>query len=748
MPNTLSDNPTFELAASFINYTSKNIFLTGKAGTGKTTFLHYIKSTCNKNTVVVAPTGVAAINAGGMTMHSFFQLPFTPFIAENTGTFDLFGENSNAHNKHTLLKKIRFNQNKRKLLKELELLIIDEISMVRADMMDAVDIILRHFRQKPNLPFGGVQLLLIGDLFQLPPVVINSEWQLLQNIYKSPFFFHANAFNINAPLCIELNKIYRQSDDEFIDLLNKVRNNNLNDSELKSLNSLYQPGFSPPENEQYITLCSHNYKARNINEHELAKLPEKTFEFFARIEGDFNDKAYPAEEILELKTGAQIMFIKNDKGIEKRYFNGKIGSIKKIENGNIWVEFPDESKPLLLEKEEWKNIRYKYNAAQKKLEEEEIGSFTQYPIRLAWAVTIHKSQGLTFEKAIIDAGDSFSPGQVYVALSRLKSKNGMVLHSLIKKNSIQCDQSVVRFMSDVLTDNSTLNQILRDEEILYIHKCIDESFDLNKLLTMIEDLSDSYKDRKIPHQEDAEGLVLNLLNTTKELNTHADKFRAQLKMISNSENEPYLIINERITAANNYFIPKLSELIDQLKAHINQYKNKSRVKKYLKEIHEILVECEHKISEIEQSKKLVEGLVNGKDQTQLLEDMGNEKNKHTYTEEPDIKNQKAKKGDSYKLSLKLYNDGMTVEEIASERGLATSTVEGHLLMAVKNEALSIYEFTETEKVEIILKELEKEGQKLSDIKANLGDSYTYNEIRAVMYYHENLSAEASDSNKT
>ncbi|MEX0810634.1 MAG: helix-turn-helix domain-containing protein [Chitinophagales bacterium] len=745
MQQTDSENKYFKLAESCVNHTGRNLFLTGKAGTGKTTFLHYIKANTTKNAVVVAPTGVAAINAGGVTMHSFFQLPFTPFIPESADPQQfLSGENS-AHTKHTLFNKIRFNNNKRKILRELELLIIDEASMLRADMLDAIDAILRHFRQKPRLPFGGVQLLLIGDLFQLPPVVVNNEWQVMKNYYSSPFFFHAHALREAPPLCIELKKIYRQSDDAFIAMLNKIRHNQLDEGELQELNTYYQPEFKPEADEHYITLCSHNYKARNINESELRKLSGNSEKFKAEIDGDFNEKAYPAEEILELKKGAQIMFIKNDKGEEKRYYNGKIGTIQKIESRMIWVEFPDDDTPLLLEKEEWKNIRYNYNSAQKRLDEEEIGVFRQYPIRLAWAVTIHKSQGLTFDRAVIDAGASFSPGQVYVALSRLSNKNGLVLRSVIRESSIQCDKRVLDFMEESTSQNNKLEAVLKEEQKAYIHRCINESFDWDKPYNLFKEFVQSHANRNIPHIDEAEKIAQECRDKIKLQKTPADKFRDQLNKITHSESDPYPLLFERIKAAEQYFKPGLLEIIQALKGQTERFKKERRVKKYLKEIHELTVECEHKITEIEQSRQLAEGLMQGKDQSHLLETRSEVQKNTSYSEAPKLTKQKPQKGESKKITLQYFKEGKSAEEIAEERGLVLGTIESHLISFIKTGELSVFDFVKADKVESILKELGDETRKMSEIKESLGEGYSYNEIRAVMNHHYNLKTEASES---
>ncbi|MGI8633811.1 MAG: ATP-dependent DNA helicase, partial [Segetibacter sp.] len=448
--STDASNTIFQKAVAFVNQTNKHLFLTGKAGTGKTTFLKYIKNNTFKKMAVVAPTGVAAINAGGVTIHSFFQLPFGPFLPSDKGVWGEFSGEIN--NRNSLLKNLRLQRSKRQVIKELDLLIIDEISMVRADLLDAVDTVMRHVRKQPLIPFGGVQMVYIGDLFQLPPVAKSEEWEILQQYYKSPFFFDAQVLQYVSPPFIELKKIYRQKDDVFINILNNIRNNCCTAYDLEVLHQHYHPEFSPRKAENYITLCSHNYKADEINQRELNKLPGKLYTYDAKITGEFYERSYPAEKQLQLKQGAQIMFIKNDKGEVRKFYNGKIGTVTRIEREKIAVTFPNEKEELEIEQEKWQNVRYDYNKENDALEEEELGTFTQYPIRLAWAITIHKSQGLTFEKAIIDAGASFAAGQVYVSLSRLTSLQGLVLKSRILPNCISTDRRVVDFVKQEIEE--------------------------------------------------------------------------------------------------------------------------------------------------------------------------------------------------------------------------------------------------------------------------------------------------------
>ena len=437
------ENIIFKTAAGFINNSNYPVFLTGKAGTGKTTFLKFIKENCGKNTVIVAPTGVAAINAGGTTIHSFFQLPFTPFVPVNNKHFG----KQDITDKHSLLSKLRLSSERKEIMQQLELLIIDEISMVRCDVLDSIDLVLRHVRRQHSKAFGGVQVLYIGDMYQLPPVVKDEEWQLLNGCYENQYFFSSQVIAEQPPVYIELKKVYRQSDLGFINLLNQVRNNEMSEEDYLLLHSRYLPEFNPKKEDNFITLTTHNNKADAINIEALTNLQGTVFSFKASIDGEFYEKSFPADEYLNLKIGAQVMFIKNDLEKVRRYYNGKIGIVHTVEEDKIWVSCKNESGEQLIEvkKETWRNIKYSLNNKTQQVEEQELGSFIQYPLRLAWAITIHKSQGLTFEKAIIDAGAAFAPGQVYVALSRCTSLEGIVLRSKISYNSLHSDDRIVNF---------------------------------------------------------------------------------------------------------------------------------------------------------------------------------------------------------------------------------------------------------------------------------------------------------------
>ncbi|MBA4167419.1 MAG: AAA family ATPase [Chitinophagaceae bacterium] len=581
MPENDTDNELFQLAVRFVNQTDRHLFVTGKAGTGKTTFLRHIKDNTFKKMVVLAPTGVAAINAGGVTIHSFFQLPFGPFVANHRSGWN---QQQPVTNQHTLLKNIRFTANKRQLLQELDMVVIDEVSMMRCDMLDAIDHVLRHFRRKPHIPFGGVQMIYIGDLFQLPPVIKNDEWELLKENYKSPFFFDAMAVQQFPPLYLELKKIYRQSEASFIDLLNNIRNNQITKPDLAQLHAYYDPGFLPAKKDNYITLTSHNAKAEYINNRELEILEGTRSNFLGEIKGDFSEKALPAEMKLQLKEGAQIMFLKNDKGENRKFFNGKIGNIGRITDENIFIKFPGEATEMQLEKETWKNIRYTFNEEKNKMEEEEAGTFTQYPIRLAWAITIHKSQGLTFDKAIIDAGASFAAGQVYVALSRLTSLKGLVLYSKIQGESICTDQRVIDFTREE-KDSDALQTILREEQLVYTGKLLLQSFSWSKIISSSNKLIDDYPARNIPGKIAAVKWARELNALLVEQEEVSKKFLKQLQQILSEPNSKnYLLLRERIGRAEKYFSEQLMKISASVHWHIKEYKAFKRIKQYLTDL--------------------------------------------------------------------------------------------------------------------------------------------------------------------
>ncbi|GAC1448822.1 MAG: helix-turn-helix domain-containing protein [Chitinophagaceae bacterium] len=737
MLQTDDSNTIFKLAADFVNNTSRHVFLTGKAGTGKTTFLKYIKEHTTKHAVVIAPTGVAAINAGGVTMHSFFQLPFGPFIpGTNRGFAD---DNHNVSDKHTLFKNIRFSTDKRELLEQLELLIIDEISMVRADMLDAMDTILRHFRKRLHLPFGGVQVLYIGDMYQLPPVVPNNEWDILHAYYESPFFFSAQVITAAPPLYIELKKIYRQNEQQFIDVLNRVRNNQVSENDFKLLNNRYQSDFIPSEAEKYITLSTHNKRADAINAAELEKLPGKVMVFNGTVTGDFSDKALPTEMSLHLKEGAQVMFIKNDSGTDRKYFNGKLATIKKINKDEIVVLANNDDEELRVEKETWRNLRYSYQKESDSIIEEELGSFTQYPIRLAWAITIHKSQGLTFDKAIIDAGASFAAGQVYVALSRCTSLQGLVLLSKLYPSAIATDERVMAFAQKEAVAEE-LQQILQQEQQHYWAAGLIKSFDWQKTVDLMIQFRELVPGKKLPDTKAVVTLAHTLLNKSKEQAVVAEKFRQQLQHLLQpvQQSGDISILDERVNKAIGYFVKIVAEeLLQPLQEHISSLQHAPKARKYVKAVSGI------EMMLIQQLKNLIKtgygDIVFCKDP--CIYEQYYSKKDLAGTGHPKNRG-KPVKGSSQAETFALFREGNSIPGIAAMRQLAESTISGHLSTFVKTGELNVFELLTPEKVNIILPVVkEVQGDAVSPIKEILGDEFSFADIRIVLNHWHWLQQE-------
>ncbi len=744
-------NSIFAKAVAFVNQTNKHLFVTGKAGTGKTTFLKHIKENTFKRLAVVAPTGVAAINAGGVTIHSFVQLPFGPFVPSHKNYWNSY--NGEMNNPATLLKNLRLPTAKRDVIRELDLLIIDEVSMVRADLLDAIDTVLRHVRRQPLLPFGGVQMVYIGDLYQLPPVVKNDEWLLLNEFYASPFFFSSLAVQQAFPLYIELKKIYRQKDDTFIHLLNNIRNNCCTADDLEYLHQYYQPDFLPGKDEKYITLTSHNGKADAMNQSELQKIASGGHAYEATITGDFHERLYPADKKLYLKTGAQVMLIKNDKGEARRYYNGKIAVIKSLEADKIILAFAGETAELELERETWRNIRYHYAPDKDQLEEEELGTFTQYPIRLAWAITIHKSQGLTFEKAIIDAGSSFAPGQVYVSLSRLTSLQGLVLRSKILPHTISTDERVVDFVQHEMGEEQ-LQLTLEEEQKTFVRHSILMGFGWGKVTELVEQHVASYEHRKVPEpQKSLEWCHALQLKATEQLEV-AQKFRKQMEhLFTTCEADGYKLVAERTRAAAGYFLKEIAaHYIAPSQKHLQRVKTQPKVKKYARDIMALIVAFEHKKQQVEQALQLAEAMEHSTQLTEVLQ-LVNDQQKPVAPPAADeqveaIKKTKLVKGESQRLSLQLFKKGKSIADIAVERNLAPTTVEGHLATFIANGEIDITDLVEVEKLDQIIKatkvlqlQTKETPVTWTAIKNSLPDDFTYGEIKAAQKYLELNPAE-------
>jgi len=600
---------TAVIASRFINQTNRHVFLTGKAGTGKTTFLKNISEHTIKKTIIAAPTGIAAINAGGVTLHSLFQLPFGSYIPSN----DLTTVNNitiQLNTRQTLLKDIRLNKYKRSMLNELELLIIDEVSMLRADLLDAIDAVLRYVRRQKNSPFGGIQILFIGDLLQLPPVVQDEEWDYLAPYYPGLNFFYAKALQNDAPLYIELEKIYRQSDIQFISLLNNIRDNAITQEDSKLLNRFYKPSFRADKKEGYIYLTTHNRKADEINRQALKDLPGKLYSFNAEVDGDFSDNLYPVEYSLKLKKGAQVMFIKNDHTGEKRYFNGKIGIVKNLSADWIEIRFNDGTPPVLAEHYLWENKKYSLNKETLEIEEKVKGTFSHYPVKLAWAITVHKSQGLTFQKAIIDVSGAFAPGQIYVALSRLISLDGLVLTAPVPLSTLQKDKNLEEYAKSKINLDK-LNELLMEETHHFIEDTVLKSFNFNLLRDKLNDHAGSFnKDDRKSMKQQYKDWASELKSDFEPQKKVADRFSDQVRKITGTKHPGYLqVLHERVKAAKTYFEPLIEDFSKRVISQKRKVNKQKKMKAYMNELQYIEFLFTKQIQSIHKTDALINSVV-------------------------------------------------------------------------------------------------------------------------------------------
>ncbi len=576
----------FELAYKFVTETNSNIFLTGKAGTGKTTFLKYLKENMPKNMAVAAPTGVAAINAGGVTLHSMFQLPFGPFIPDNRQTLLGF-------DKRTLLSRTRFNSTKIEFFHNLELLVIDEVSMVAAYIIDAIDTILRSVRHK-NIPFGGVQVLFIGDLYQLQPVVKKEEWELLKNYYSSIFFFDSHVLRDNTPVMIELKEIFRQTDESFINILNGVRDNNLTHEHLRELNQRMQPDFESQDGDGYIMLTTHNNQANRINEIKLNRLSSAPLIFSATIEGEFPDHMIPAEKDLLLKKNAQVMFIKNDLD-EKKFFNGKIGVITEISDEKIVVE--SDGVEINVRKHDWENISYSIDPATKQIEETLIGRFTQYPLRLAWAITIHKSQGLTFDKLVVDAENAFVNGQVYVALSRATTLQGLILTSQVNDRFLGAHTELKKWQENNYNENLLASRF-KEARQSFMKQVLFNVFSFDQFRNLLKTLKKEIEENK--YDADVHKWLMELSDKYHSIADVSKKFSEQLKTLwtENSNEDINEKLNSRVKDAAVYFSTQLGEWEKSFFSHPLKITSKKSAKKIDKLLNDLNESISHSITKI------------------------------------------------------------------------------------------------------------------------------------------------------
>ncbi len=735
----------------FINQTHRSVFLTGKAGTGKTTLLREIINSTHKNTVVVAPTGIAALNAGGVTIHSMFQLPFGGFIPDNS--MPQFSDSIKFETKATLRRHFKMSGLKKAVIRNMDLLIIDEVSMLRADLLDAIDFMMQTVR-KSSSPFGGVQVLFIGDLLQLPPVIRNEEWETLRHYYKGKFFFHAQVIQQNPPLYIELSKIFRQTDNRFIAVLNNLRNNQISPADIQMLNAFVQPDFDLKANKGYITLTTHNAKADAMNSQALADLKGKLISYKPEIVGDFPDKIYPLDALLELKVGAQVMFVKNDSSFEKHYFNGKMGLIQSLSAHEILVHFPEENKTIEVEKYEWQNIRYKVDEMTKEIEEEVLGTFVQYPIKLAWAITVHKSQGLTFDKAALDVSQVFLPGQAYVALSRLRSLEGLILLSPLRMNGISNDQEVMDYALHKASDE-TLQNALQLETKYFIHNYLKNSFQWVNLAQEWRNHAFNYQEKEQSNQSKQALWAKKQADMIQTLLEPSRKFLSQLDQLFANPVFDIQHISDRIHAAYAYFIVPMDELVDALLWKLEEVKRTKKAKAFFEEL-SVLEDLQIKaVLQLMKAKLLVTTVAEGKtiskenltsseiqsykiNKTAFIQAEFKKVNVTLISDEADLVRYTAKNTTKEKTPKKstvaetyeLWQQNKSIEEIATIRKVTQQTISNHLAKLVASGTIAVSALFSEEKIAVlgtIFKDNDQES--LSDIKEKSGDAFTWEELK-------------------
>lgn len=703
------DQDQIALAAKFINNTRSHIFLTGKAGTGKTTFLKNLADQTHKKYIIVAPTGIAALNTGGVTIHSQFLLPFGTFLP---GPLEGKPPQGLFYNANMLARRHPLNTIRRKVLRSIELLVIDEVSMLRADLLDALDYRLKAVRRNFSCSFGGVQLLLVGDLYQLPPVVKDSEAQLLRRFYKSPFFFESVGLKKEGFTYIELDKIFRQHDQSFISILNNLRDGRCTPEDLQALNEKHTHTLpdSTPES-PLITLTTHNYQADRLNQQELKKLSGDLYTYEAEVEGDFPEHLFPLSQKLELKVGAQIMFIRNDSE-ENRFFNGKLAQVMHLEKDLIKVKMAGEEDLFEVPSHTWHNKKYQLNQ-HNELEEDVVGSFTHFPIKLAWAITVHKSQGLTFDRAIIDVSQAFAPGQVYVALSRLRSLDGLILRKPIHPAVVSSDEEVVDF-STAQNKPAVLPALLQSRQLLYLKELLPQAFDFSEItdhLTRFMSGAATKMEFEDPQMQAALPALLEKLNSEKE-NTR--RFRLQLNKLLDSDDREQLL--SRLEKGNRYYMKFCTACLEMLLRHLEEVKCFSRTKNYQNELSELDQILTSKMNSIQKTAHIAAGIFSGRDITpvnswtaerqgirdrllseiaaHLKENPKNTRNKSgrkrkSTTTASGASRGKKVKGETYQITYDLFRQGKTAAEIAAVREMAPTTIEGHLARGISEGVIDI-----------------------------------------------------------
>lgn len=749
--DTQTENPTAQFVEQFINQTNRSVFLTGKAGTGKTTLLQKITATTHKNTVIVAPTGIAALNAGGVTIHSFFQLPFGGFIPEQ-GQPPFLSEQVKMETKATLKRHFKMNSRRKAMIRNLELLIIDEVSMLRADLLDAIDFTLRTVR-KIDLPYGGVQVLFIGDLLQLPPIVKRAEWNVLQSFYKGAYFFNAHVVQQQQPLYVELEKIYRQSDEQFIQILNHLRNNYITDQDVKVLNQFVRSNFDATQEEGYITLTTHNAKADQMNKDALAAIREDQFSYEAEVTGKFPEHIYPIDEQLELKVGAQVMFIKNDISPEKQFYNGKMGKVADLSEEEVKVNFPDEGLTIEVEKYEWENVKYKLNEDSGEIEEEVQGTFVHFPLKLAWAITVHKSQGLTFDRAVLDLSNVFAPGQAYVALSRLTSLQGLVLLKPLHLKGLKNDQQVINYATNK-ADEASMQTALSEETMTFIQSRLKRAFNWEMMVSQWLALEKEHQNAgERSEMGKNKAAFLEQIEVLMQTLEPARKFRNQIQRLCHEQHFDLDKIHERFQAAYNYFMPTLESVF---KANLKQliWVGQKRGTKHYTETLESLDEgITETILKLKRTQNLIDCILrqipldkksvwneNVKNykiaQVSVIQNQLRAENPTlvdvdlSHKKKGKKKKSKKEKKSTYETTLEMLKSGKDVNTIAEERQLTTNTIYSHMARLIQNEKIDIEEVMDKSRYKELQEMIGSEMHEgLKSYKEKYGSQITWDELK-------------------
>lgn len=666
----------YELAYEYVQHTNRCIFLTGKAGTGKTTFLRRLKQECFKQLAVVAPTGVAAINAEGVTIHSLFQLPPQVFLPTPEARKQLFSE-------------MQMRGQKQRVLRNLELLVIDEVSMVRSDLLDTIDAVLRHIKHKPHHPFGGVQVLLIGDLFQLSPVAREQEWRLMQPYYEGAYFFQAHVFRELHPVYIELDHVFRQTNSDFVEILNQVRNNALTSQSLQLLNTRYQPDFEPSkQSDHYITLSTHNSKVDTINQREMEALKGKAYTYQAKVKDTFPESMFPMDMALTLKVGARVMFVKNDSSQEKLYYNGKLGVVTSLSKDAINVTCEDGTK-VDVHTETWENVRYTADTGSDTIITEVIGTFSHYPLRLAWAITIHKAQGLTFDRVVIDAADAFAAGQVYVALSRCRTLEGIVLHTPIPSRALTNAREVLYFTNNQ-SDIQSVETMLPAAKTEYMSILLCSLYDFRSLINRFAALSRVVKNMDSV-QGDVSKFFISCIGGLEGLQVIAERFQQQLRqIIYHNQSTINTQLENRLTAACGYFLPKLQMLLTRIEAcplRTNDRSDASYIKQNIIDLYADLARVIYMMEHIAaQPDNLIRTYFKVRQNFKLVEPKLVVHSAH----------RKVRSDSTAFKTLELFYAGFTIMEIAKKRKITIRTVVKHLRVFIEQDVIHISNFTPTD----------------------------------------------------